>query len=106
MYFQNKPIINQPKFKPTKMRTNKCKPGLHSECYRIFISRKNISFFLSYGDIAPKSVIGRSITILWMVFGILIAAMVTSTMTDAVGSIEYLDIYKSNVRALFFSSIY
>ena len=57
-------------------------------------------FPLSYGDVAPKSVVGRLVTIVWMVVGILIAAMITSTMTDAVGSTDYLDIYKSDVCGL------
>ena len=56
--------------------------------------------FFRYGDVAPKSVLGRIVTIIWMMVGILIAAMMTSTMTDAIGSIDYLDIYKSHVRNL------
>ena len=35
-----------------------------------------------------------------MVVGILIAAMITSTMTDAVTGADYLDIYKQNVSLI------
>ena len=64
------------------------------------VAHKKHKLSCSYGDIAPKSIVGRLVTIVWMVVGILIAAMITSTMTDAVGSTDYLDIYKSNVSVL------
>ena len=62
------------------------------------IERFHCIFDFRYGDVAPRSLLGRMVTIVWMVIGILIAAMITSTMTDAVGSTDYLDIYKSHVR--------
>ena len=52
----------------------------------------------SYGDIVPRSIIGRSLAVIWMFCGILIAATITSTFTGAITGTSSLDIYKKNVR--------
>ena len=54
-----------------------------------------------YGDIAPRSILGRGLTVIWMVMGIMIAAVITATVTDAVTGTEQLDIYKQKVSTVF-----
>ena len=45
----------------------------------------------------PRSFMGRVITIIWMAFGIILSAIITGMVTDAVNGVDYLDIYEKNV---------
>ena len=54
---------------------------------------------LSYGDVTPKSIVGKILTMCWMVTGILLSAIVTGTMTNVFSGVDYLDIYRKQVVA-------
>ena len=55
---------------------------------------------VGYGDIAPRSTVGKLLTVAWMVTGIILTAILTSTMTTVFGGLDHLDIYHKKVVAL------
>ena len=55
---------------------------------------------VGYGDIAPKSVIGKLLTMTWMVSGIIFTAILTSTITNAFEGLDEIDISHKIVVAL------
>ena len=55
---------------------------------------------VGYGDIAPKSVFGKLITILWMVTGLTLTAVLTSTMTNVFAGLDHLEMGGKQVAAL------
>ena len=60
--------------------------------------------FLSfrYGDVVPRSLVGRCITVIWMVAGLIIASLITATITEVMAGTSYLDLSKEQVRFLSF----
>ena len=54
---------------------------------------------MGYGDITPRSIPGKVLTMLWMVTGILLSSILTSTMTNVFNGADHIDIYKSPVAA-------
>ena len=46
---------------------------------------------VGYGDITPKSVIEKSLTMVWMVTGVILTAILTSTITNAFGELDFLE---------------
>ena len=45
---------------------------------------------VGYGDIIPKSFIGKLLAMVWMVTGVILTAIVTSTITNVYGGLDYL----------------
>ena len=45
---------------------------------------------VGYGDIAPKSSIGKLLTVAWMMIGVVLTAILTSTITTIFGDMDYL----------------
>ena len=54
---------------------------------------------VGYGDFTPGSVFGKLVTMVWIVFGAILTAILTSTITNAFGGLEYLDISQKQVIA-------
>ena len=44
---------------------------------------------VGYGDIAPKSAMGKLLTVAWMVTGVILTAILTSTITNVFGELDY-----------------
>ena len=54
---------------------------------------------VGYGDVAPRSSTGRFVSIMWMIIGIFISAVLVSTMTDVFSGNAHYGIYKEHVVA-------
>ncbi|XP_057305025.1 uncharacterized protein LOC130641990 [Hydractinia symbiolongicarpus] len=59
---------------------------------------------VGYGDIVPHSTVGRIIGIVWMLFGVAMACVITATVTDSITGTSYFDIYQQKVSALRYSA--
>lgn len=59
---------------------------------------------VGYGDIVPHSTVGRIIGIVWMLFGVAMACVITATVTDSITGTSYFDIYHQKVSALRYSA--
>ena len=46
----------------------------------------------SYGDVTPRSVIGRTLGICWMLIGVILGSVITATVTDSLTSTIDFDI--------------
>ena len=55
---------------------------------------------VGYGDITPKSAIGRTLTIAWALTGVMLTSLVTSAMTTAFESTDYLKLAGKTVVAV------
>ena len=55
---------------------------------------------VGYGDIAPKSSIGKSLTVAWMVIGVILTAILTSTITNVFGELDYLEMGHKRILAM------
>eukprot|EP00111_Clytia_hemisphaerica_P007454 TCONS_00021663-protein len=55
---------------------------------------------VGYGDITPKSPVGRFIALFWLVVGIMLGCVMTATMTDVVSGIGNLSVYGQSVAVL------
>ena len=55
---------------------------------------------VGYGDVVPITFIGRSLSVVWMFFGLMIASVLTATLTDAVTGIQGLEISGQRVAVL------
>ncbi|XP_057305026.1 uncharacterized protein LOC130641991 [Hydractinia symbiolongicarpus] len=55
---------------------------------------------VGYGDMVPRSVVGRSLCVVWMLLGVIISAVITATVTDSISGTSTLDIYGKKVAVL------
>uniref|UniRef100_A0A7M5V7G4 Potassium channel domain-containing protein n=2 Tax=Clytia hemisphaerica TaxID=252671 RepID=A0A7M5V7G4_9CNID len=55
---------------------------------------------VGYGDLVPKSPIGRLFALCWIFFGVLLGCLMTTTMTDAVNSVDHISIENQRVAVL------
>ena len=55
---------------------------------------------VGYGDVTPKTFFGRAIAIFWMFLGIIIASILTATLSQFVSGTEGLEIYGQKVAVL------
>lgn len=55
---------------------------------------------VGYGDVTPKSPLGRFIALFWLIVGILLVCVITATMTDAVSGVESLGVYGQSMAVL------
>lgn len=55
---------------------------------------------VGYGDIVPKSIPGRVIACIWLFIGVVIACLMTATVSEVINGLEGLDIYKQKVSVL------
>ena len=55
---------------------------------------------VGYGDITPKSVIGRCIASFWLFVGVMIGCVMTATMTDVVTGVDDLSVFGKTVSVL------
>ena len=55
---------------------------------------------VGYGDIAPKSAIGKLLTMAWMVTGVILTAILTSTITNVFGGLNYLEMGGKQILAV------
>ncbi|XP_047136022.1 potassium voltage-gated channel subfamily B member 1 [Hydra vulgaris] len=55
---------------------------------------------VGYGDIVPKTIIGRIVASIWMLFSVILGCLITATLTEAITSLKYLDIYKKEVSVI------
>ena len=54
---------------------------------------------VGYGDVTPKTALGKFLLMIWMVLAILMSSILTGTMTEAFYEIGHLDIYQQNIVA-------
>ena len=54
---------------------------------------------VSYGDVVPKSFIGRVIGVIWMSFAVILTSVLTSMLTESVMGIESLKIKNKSVAS-------
>lgn len=55
---------------------------------------------VGYGDIVPKSPLGRFVAVIWLIVGVMIACVMTATMTDVVSGIGDLSVFGKTVAVL------
>ena len=55
---------------------------------------------VGYGDLVPKSPIGRLFALCWIFFGVLLGCLMTATMSDAVSSVDFISIKGQRVAVL------
>lgn len=55
---------------------------------------------VGYGDLVPKSPIGRLFSLCWIFFGVLLGCLMTATMSDAVSSVDFISIKNQRVAVL------
>lgn len=55
---------------------------------------------VGYGDLVPRSVIGRTISGVWTLFGVAMICVMTATITDNISGTSSLDIYGKKVAVL------
>lgn len=55
---------------------------------------------VGYGDIAPTTIFGRIVTVIWMASGIIFASCLTASLTDNISGTSSLDISKKAVAVL------
>ena len=55
---------------------------------------------VGYGDITPKSPLGRFVALFWLVVGVMLGCVMTATMTDVVSGIGSLSVYREPVAVL------
>lgn len=80
----------------------------NKDFHRSFIKGSGTGFWWSivsmttvgYGDIVPKSPLGRIIAVVWLIIGVMIACVMTATMTDVVSGIGDLSVYGKTVSVL------
>lgn len=80
----------------------------NKDFHRSFIKGSGTGFWWSivsmttvgYGDIVPKSPLGRSIAVIWLIIGVMIACVMTATMTEVVSGIGDLSVYGKTVAVL------
>lgn len=64
-----------------------------------------LSFFLSYGDRAPRSVLARTFAFIWVLIGLVIISIFTATVTTSLTAISLsneIKLYGSEVSCLYF----
>ena len=49
-------------------------------------------FTPSYGDVVPRSFVGRFLTIIWMILGLAAASLMTAAVSDVVLGVDYIDL--------------
>ena len=55
---------------------------------------------VGYGDIAPKSVLGKLVTIAWMITGVTLTAVLTSTITNVFAGLDHLEMGNNRIVAI------
>ena len=55
---------------------------------------------VGYGDIVPRSIPGRVIASIWLFIGVVIACLMTATVTEVINGLDGLDIYEKKVAVL------
>ena len=55
---------------------------------------------VGYGDLVPKSPIGRLFALCWIFFGVLLGCLMAATMSDAVSSVDFISIKNQRVAVL------
>ncbi|XP_066922896.1 uncharacterized protein [Clytia hemisphaerica] len=55
---------------------------------------------VGYGDIVPVSIIGKTISVVWMFMGLMVAAVMTATLTNVVTGVEGLGIEGKRVAVM------
>ena len=55
---------------------------------------------VGYGDLVPKSPIGRLFALCWIFFGVLLGCLMTATMTDSVNSTDMISVMDQRVAVL------
>ena len=56
--------------------------------YRIIINSLRFSFCLRYGDKAPKSIVARIFSIIWILLGLVIMAIFMANITSALTAVS------------------
>ena len=53
-----------------------------------------------YGDVVPRSLVGRFLTIIWMILGLAAASLMTAAVSDVVLGVDYIDLgaYKVSLK--------
>ena len=54
---------------------------------------------VGFGDVTPKSILGKLLTMSWMISGVLMSAILTSTLTNAFNGVDYLEVYDKEIVA-------
>ncbi|XP_047145809.1 uncharacterized protein LOC124818771 [Hydra vulgaris] len=55
---------------------------------------------VGYGDIVPRSIFGKIIACIWLFIGVVIACLMTATVTQVINGLDGLDIVDQKVSAL------
>lgn len=55
---------------------------------------------VGYGDVVPRSLIGRLVAMIWVFIGVMIACVMTATTTEIVTGVEDLNVYGKTVSVL------
>lgn len=55
---------------------------------------------VGYGDVVPRSLIGRMIAMVWVFIGVMIACVMTATTTEIVTGVDDLNVYGKTVSVL------
>ena len=74
----------------------KCPGGIFTGVWLALVTMTTVG----YGDVTPKSFLGRILTMAWMVTGILLSAILTSTMTNVFEDVDYMNIRNKKVVAV------
>ena len=70
--------------------------GLLTSLYWSFVTMTTVG----YGDVVPVTLLGKAISVVWMFFGLMVAAVYTATLTNSVTGISDLKIKGQRVAVL------
>ena len=82
--------VNNPAF------PDSCLTGTGAGVWWSFVSMTTVG----YGDIVPNSLVGRFIAVIWVCIGVMIACIITATVTEVVNGVGDLDIAGKKVAVL------
>ena len=74
----------------------KVRTGIGTSIYWSFVTMTTVG----YGDVTPVTFLGRTIAVTWMFFGLMIASVMTATLTDTVIGIRGLEIENNEIAVL------
>jgi len=82
--------VNNPAF------PDSCLTGTGAGVWWSFVSMTTVG----YGDVVPNSLVGRFIAVIWVCIGVMIACIITATVTEVVNGVGDLDIAGKKVAVL------
>jgi len=74
----------------------KVRTGVGTSLYWSFVTMTTVG----YGDVTPVTLVGRVLAVVWMFVGLMIASVMTATLTDTVIGIRGLEIENQDIAVL------